>query len=358
MSMKLLSVRDACPQVLRRGILAAAVLVAVLMASALAVNAAEDDVDCRGKQYEAFKSAMEKRVEKLHQQEKKAAKAKGRRHGGKPKKTILEEKRSRGERAKLEKLLRDLSRSGTINPTSIAVVDDDFVAVARATSTQIEAPDAHERATGRGVTIAVLDGGFNTAHPMIAGRISAYGFDAIDLDFNPNDDGDGKDGDLDGQVDEGLGHGTFVAGMVLQAAPNATIIPVRVADDEGYAASKHIAAGIEYAIKMKVDVINLSLQAGERSESIGVLLDRATKAGIVIVGSAGNDGKVVDGLIAERKDTICVGAVDKNDVIAGFSNFSGKKVELTVFAPGVGLYGPVGWPARSAMGLGSGTSCA
>jgi len=144
--------------------------------------------------------------------------------------------------------------------------------------------------------------------------------------------------------------------MVLQAAPGATILPVRVADDEGNAGSDQIADGIEYAIRMNVDVINLSLEAGEKSTRVSKLLALATKAGIVIVASAGNDAEEVEGLIAERPDTISVGAVDQDDDIASFSNFSNKKVKVTIFAPGVDLYGPVGWPTKTTMGLGSGTS--
>ena len=104
-------------------------------------------------------------------------------------------------------------------------------------------------ATGDGVLVAVLDGGFNLAHPDIAKRISKDAYDAIDLDDDPNDGGNGVDDDLDGTVDDAVGHGTFVASMVLLAAPDATILPIRIVDDEGYGTEKEIVDGIEYAVE-------------------------------------------------------------------------------------------------------------
>jgi len=177
--MRLLSFRDAVPQVRGSLVFATVVLVAFLIAPVLVAAAAEDDADVRGKKHTAVRSALEKRVEKLRKEEREGKKnRKGR-------------KRSKGERRRLEEHLQGLRESGHINPTSIAVIDDDFAAVAQATSEQIEAPAAHKWATGSGVTVAVLDGGFNTTHPMIAGRISPYGYDAVDRDYDPNDGGNG-----------------------------------------------------------------------------------------------------------------------------------------------------------------------
>ena len=51
-------------------------------------------------------------------------------------------------------------------------------------------------------------------------------------DADPAEEANGVDDDGDGEIDEGFGHGTFVSGLVLAAAPDARILPVRVLDSD------------------------------------------------------------------------------------------------------------------------------
>jgi subtilisin len=267
-------------------------------------------------------------------------------HGGKP----AEKNNSKDE--------------GDINPTSIAVVDDDLLfsttypELVAPAEELIEAPVALQTATGRGVKVAVLDGGFNLNHPAIQGNLSADGYDAIDDDSDPHDPGNGIDDDHDGEVDRGIGHGTFVAGMILEAAPDVTIIPVRVRDDEGRGTNEALTLGVQYAMAQNVDVMNLSVSNADTVSS-GLLRDlrRAVRAGIVLVLSAGNDGQSWLNDIAYGTGRIAVGAVDSHDNIAPFSNVDLYETGgLMTFAPGVDLYGPTGFPTDESMGYWSGTS--
>ncbi|MEE8104584.1 MAG: S8/S53 family peptidase, partial [Planctomycetota bacterium] len=57
-------------------------------------------------------------------------------------------------------------------------------------------------------------------------------------------------------------------------------------------------------------------------------------------------------------NTIAVGAVDDDDVIAEFSNEPARRESLTVYAPGVDLWCPLGWPDEDSVGKCSGTSFA
>ena len=249
---------------------------------------------------------------------------------------------------------------GGINPTNVIIVDSDLMSVAvgeQPAAQQIGASAAHEVATGEGIVVAILDGGFNLENPVLAERLHALAFDTVDLDADPSDGGNGVDDDGDGVTDMAVGHGTFVAGMVAMAAPGATILPIRVVDDEGLGTIGELAAGLAYAIAMKVDVINLSLEAGDSLDPwIDELLKKAEKNGIVVVVSAGNDGLADLGALAWDPNTIAVGAVDANNEIASFSNFSAELGILSVCAPGVDLIGPTGWPFAEAMGCWSGTS--
>jgi subtilisin family serine protease len=264
---------------------------------------------------------------------------------------------------------RTSAEDGGIDPSNIAVVDDDLLVASvedesgpcldyDAVDFQLGAPEAHEVATGRGVVVAVLDGGFNLHHPALDGHLAGWGFDAIDLDGDPHDTGNGIDDDRDGVVDAAVGHGTFIAGMVLKAAPDALVLPIRIRDDEGFGSNEELIRGLRYAMDMGADVVNLSVEKGKaKQKGVWNTIEEARQRGIVIVCSAGNDGWNDTNNLIEHDDVLMVGAVDGSDRITDFSNYEdGATRYLMVFAPGLDLFGPVGAPSDGAMGWWSGTS--
>jgi subtilisin family serine protease len=248
--------------------------------------------------------------------------------------------------------------TGKINPTNTPMFGSDLEGAQRQAQvdTQIGIADAHAVATGRDVVVAVLDSGFNLDHPAIASRILPYRYDAVGHDWDPQDLGNGVDDDNDGFADNGVGHGTFVCGMVAATAPNAWILPVRIADDEGYGLEDELISGLDFAIAMHADVINLSYEAGTLSPAVCDKLHEANADGIIVVVSAGNDGSDQVKTMAEDGTTISAGAVDCSDRIAPFSNAPSDGRGITLFAPGVDLYGPYGKPANDTNCFWSGTS--
>jgi hypothetical protein len=201
----------------------------------------------------------------------------------------------------------------------------------------IRAARAHRKATGLGAIVAVLDTGVDASHPALAGRIAA-GFDFVDDDADPSEEENFIDDDLDGEIDEGYGHGTFVAGLVLAVAPDATIVPVRVLDTEAIGSVSRVAAGIRFATDQGVDVINLSLGARVRSEIVRGEVRRAQSRGIVVVAATGNraDGTVID-FPAGLSDVVAVSSLA---VDLGRADFANAGARTTVAAPGTGLIGP------------------
>lgn len=246
--------------------------------------------------------------------------------------------------------------TGNINPTNTPLFGDDFLGRQQQLDTLIGVSDSHAVSTGRDVIVAVLDSGFNLNHPWIASRVLPYGYDPVGRDWNPQDRGNGIDDDHDGVTDAGVGHGTFVAGMVVSAAPDAWILPVRIADDEGYGLENEIVSGIDFAMAMGANVINISYEAGTLSSAICDKLHDANAQGITVVVSAGNDSSEQVKAMAQDGTTISVGASDWSDGIASFSNAPSDGRGLTLFAPGVGLYGPHGGPSDGADCYWSGTS--
>ena len=76
---------------------------------------------------------------------------------------------------------------------------------------------------GQGVKVAVLNTGIDLNHPAFTGKLDlAHARDYIDGDSVPQD----VNGDLTGKFSAGYGHGTSVASLILQVAPNATILPI------------------------------------------------------------------------------------------------------------------------------------
>jgi subtilisin family serine protease len=136
-------------------------------------------------------------------------------------------------------------------------------------------------ASGRGVTVAIVDSGVEGEHPAVAGslrrsvRVELSGGDAIVVD--------------DEAVDV-VGHGTACASIVHDLAPAAELISVRVLGPDNRGKGAAFAAGLEWAIDEGVDVINLSLSS--RSEAMFAvfhdLADRAYFGGSLLVCAANN----------------------------------------------------------------------
>jgi hypothetical protein len=243
------------------------------------------------------------------------------------------------------------------DPSNIAVVEGDMRSNAmmdQPAAAMIRAREAHRTATGRAVLVAVLDAGFDLSHPVLEGHVSPGGYDTLDGDDDPNDIGNGYDDYGEGTPDNAVGHGNFVAGMVLLAAPDATILPIRVMDDEGYGNNQALAAGIRLALERGARVINVSGRAAWLGAwDVSSALDDAEALGAVVVASAGNEGRAGLGVVAGDPRSVSVGAVDCDSTVAPFSNRAGWREQLTVYAPGVDLHGPM---TGGAMGTWSGTS--
>ena len=200
--------------------------------------------------------------------------------------------------------------------------------------------EAHALSRGLGSVIAVLDTGVDPTHPLLASRL-LDGYDLVDDDWAPVDEGDGLDGDGDGLIDEAYGHGTFIAGIVAQLAPEAAIVPIRVLDADGRAELYAVIEAIDMAIEMEVDVINMSfgILGRGRSNALDKALKRAHKAGIVVVAAAGNTGESGEYYPAAAKDVIAVTALGEDGtLLAPFSNH-GKWVHVA--APGVDIVSAV-----------------
>lgn len=200
-------------------------------------------------------------------------------------------------------------------------------------------PAAQTLSRGTGVTVAIIDTGVSP-HPVIAANIVTGGFDFVGNDANTIETGDGIDNDGDGFTDEMVGHGTLIAGLVVRAAPRASILPIRVMDDEGISSTFLLTAGIYHAVSAGADVLNISMGTTAESTLIGDAIGNAAAAGVLVVASVGNEGnespvRYPAGYTAHG--VVGVASTANNDVRSDFSNYG---THVAICAPGEAIAGP------------------
>ncbi|MDD1414198.1 S8 family serine peptidase, partial [Dolichospermum sp. ST_con] len=223
----------------------------------------------------------------------------------------------------------------------------------------IKAPEAWQRGyTGKGIVVAVLDTGVDYNHEDLKNNIWSNSKEVA---------GNGIDDDANGYIDDvqgwnfdtsnnnvldNNGHGTHVSGTIAAEnndigvtgiAYNSRIMPVKVLDANGSGAYGNIAKGIYYAVDNGANVINLSLGGNSSNNTLKSAIEYAGKKGVIVVMAAGNDGDSMPSYPARYayNSGIAVGAVDKNNNLANFSNRSGSKEITYVTAPGVDVYSTV-----------------
>ncbi|MFJ8824671.1 S8 family peptidase [Streptomyces sp. NPDC102467] len=177
---------------------------------------------------------------------------------------------------------------------------------------------------GAGATVYMIDTGIRISHHDFGGRAS-YGWDFVDGDATAQD---------------GNGHGTHVAGTVAGktygVAKKANVVAVRVLDDEGAGTTAQVIAGIDWVTKnaKKPAVANMSL-GGYGNDQLDAAVRNSIASGVTYTVAAGNDGLPADLYSPARvKEAVTVGATDRADARASFSNW-GTRVDL--FAPGVDI---------------------
>ena len=196
--------------------------------------------------------------------------------------------------------------------------------------------------TGEGVHAYVIDSGIRKDHVDFSGRIG-LGYYVTG-----------------GNVDDCNGHGTHVSGTIAGSfsgvAARATVHPIRVFGCDGSSKISSIVRAMDWVIENAEypAVANLSLGGGT-STSMDSAIKRMALAGIVPVVAAGNSNADACGSSPARSPyAITVGATDKNDRRASYSNW-GNCVDI--YAPGSNI---VSSSYRSVDGLSSlsGTSMA
>jgi subtilisin family serine protease len=224
--------------------------------------------------------------------------------------------------------------------------------------TQIQTPSAWTKATGQGITIAIIDSGTDLNHEDLHSKIVAncpgsgchdYG----DNDTNPQDDSLLKDGN--GVVVKG--HGTHVSGLAAAATDNgkggvgiardAKILPLKIfpSNPNGSltAGVANVPQAVNFAVSHGAKVINLSLGDFNVGGVVGPLQTACNSAfdqGSLCVVAAGNSGQ--DKASGYNHDFNAL-VVTANDKDGNHVNF-GQKADTKWAVSAPGLFNFSTWP--------------
>jgi subtilisin family serine protease/subtilisin-like proprotein convertase family protein len=191
-----------------------------------------------------------------------------------------------------------------------------------------------------------LDG--DTAHPN-----DFIGWNFVDNNNKPYDDnshGTHVAGTIGAMGNNGLG----VAGINWQTS----LMAVRFLNGDGNGSLGNFIVGLNYAVAHGARISNNSWSGADNSQVLYDAINNARAHGHIFVAAAGNDGTNTDVNPAfpssfNLDNIVSVAASDRNDHLAGFSNYGRTTVDLA--APGVDILSTTPFSSYSVF---SGTSMA
>lgn len=286
------------------------------------------------------------------------------------------------------------SASASASPSpSIPAPKGDSIRARQYWLTQYGFDELWDQATGKGVTVAVIDTGVDARHQDLTGRVLA-GYDAslggaggtaspvpsasasaASSSASPSSSASASASSSDRAKGwEGLGlepeHGTLVASLIAGAghqdsstpsnrgepggpagimgiAPEAKILPISLelgsTSPKTRSVDQQIPDAVRYAVDQGADIINLSVGSDKTSwpQSWDSAFAYAEEKGVIIVASAGNRGAGLTqvGAPATMPGVLTVGGVDQNRKDSWSDSSQG--ISIAVSAPSEAMIGAI-----------------
>jgi|GEM_PF-3566488 len=174
--------------------------------------------------------------------------------------------------------------------------------------------------TGKGVGVAVVGSGFNYPDIPLAGW-----YDAVEGQVHPVDF---------------KGDGTHSAGNVLNMAPEAGLTAVKVTDSQGKIDPQKAARGIDWVVdnldKLGIKIMQINFGGLEDNTPVKEALERAVKAGMLVLVPAGDKGPGENTInpLAKVPGVVTVGSAWSEETVSEFSGAGKGKVRPDFMAPG------------------------
>lgn len=207
-------------------------------------------------------------------------------------------------------------------------------------SAMLDLPRVHATATGKNITVAVVDTGVEVDHQDLHNRmIGHHNF-------------------ISGSPYRGEIHGTAVAGIIgaeenengiVGIAPQVSLLALRACRQVGKTTaigecfSTSLALSLDTAISAKVQVVNLSIGAYVNDSLLGAMIDTGHGKGIVFAAPVGNDPNAEKiAFPASHEKVISVAGIDEqgnplpNKELAAKADAVAPATHLFVTTPGNG----------------------
>lgn len=190
--------------------------------------------------------------------------------------------------------------------------------------------------TGQGVKVALIDSGVNRFHEDINNK-------------NIHETKSFVKGEV--SIEDQVGHGTFIAGMlsaqvdngigIVGLVPDVEIFPLKCFGDRLTTDIDTVIKCVEEAIRLGVDVINISLTTPIYSVKFEKVIQEASKAGIIIIAPSGNDKSGVLYYPAAFEEVVSVNAlhIERTSLTTRFSTMSNHNEHVDIAAPGDNILG-------------------
>jgi subtilisin len=218
-------------------------------------------------------------------------------------------------------------------------------------------------------TVAILDTGIDPSHPELLPHL-AGGYNA-------------RAGEDPSNYQDYNGHGTHMAGIIaaelngagiIGTATDPKLVAVKVLDDTGHGYVSDLVYALQWVLKNRIRVVNMSLSFSAGSPPLEQVIDQLYAAGVIMVASAGNrcvGGAGHDGADDEGGDSGCdapsaavkypaayrgVVAVVATDIDRKLTDYNRSGPEVGLAAPGGSETGEILSLTCGGYGLGRGSS--
>lgn len=223
---------------------------------------------------------------------------------------------------------------------------------------------------GDDVVVAVIDSGIDINHPDLSGKIWFNKFEI--KDNKADDDHNGFIDDVNGwdfvsnssnplpQIiassnEDGLNHGTMISGIIgantnnglgiSGIAQKVKIMPLKALNEKGEGKISDVIRAIDYAVNNGADIINLSFSGVGYNQGFKEAIERAYRAGVIVVAASGNNSADLDKDplypacfkgVNNENIIISVSATDTLDQKMSFASYGRNCVDIS--APGISFF--------------------